>query len=57
MNKEITYTIEYNSNTKTWCLFKNIKTSQGFNFYTILESQIKQECIDKLDEVKNGKDS
>ena len=57
MNKDITYTIEYNSNTKTWCLFKNIKTPQGFNFYTILESQIKQECIDKLEEVKNGKDS
>lgn len=57
MNKEITYTIEYNSNTKTWVLWKNITTDYGCNIIAVYESREKKECKNKLKELKDGKNS
>ena len=49
--KKINYTIEYNSTTKTWCLFKNISSDRSFNFYTIAESNSKKEIKEIKDKV------
>ena len=54
MNK---YTLEYNVNTKTWCIFKNIESYHSFNFYAIYEDRDYKKCKEKLEELKNGKDS
>ena len=56
MNKEITYTIEYNSNTKTWVLWKNITTDYVFNSINVFESKEKSECkkeLEKINEQRN----
>ena len=50
--KKINYTIEYNSTTKTWCLFKNISSDRSFNFYALAESINKQELKDLKDKIE-----
>lgn len=51
MCKKVYYDIKYNPTTRTWCLFKNIETEYGFNFYCIFESNNIQNCKNKLNEV------
>lgn len=56
--KKINYSIEYNPATKEWVLYKNIEGEQSFNFYPILQSDKKTDCINKLEEIRevsNGK--
>ena len=49
--KKIYYSIEFNTSNKMWCLFKNIEGEQSYNFYQIVESDRKIDCIQKLEEI------
>ena len=46
------YSIEYNPASKTWCLYKNLESSQSLNFYPIVQSEKKDDCAKKLAEIK-----
>lgn len=50
--KKTVYSVEYNPVSKTWCLYKNLESSQSLNFYPIVQSEKKQDCIKKLEEIK-----
>lgn len=52
--KKITYNLEYNKTTKTWCVFKNIESYHSYNFYAIYEDTDKKRCMEKLKEVRHG---
>ena len=45
------YSIEYNSASKTWCLYKNIEGNHSYNFYPIIQSVDKKDCQKKLEEI------
>jgi hypothetical protein len=46
---KITYEIQYNSTTKTWNVFKYIRSKYSLGFYSIYESDSKKECKEYLD--------
>lgn len=50
--KKVTFSIEYNPVSKTWCLFKNIEGNQSYNFYPVIQSDNKKDCEDKLKEIQ-----
>ena len=56
-----TYKIEYNTASKTWCLYKYIEGNHSFNFYPLIQSTEKKDCQEKLDEInkriKKGKEN
>lgn len=52
--KKINYSIEYNTTTKTWVVWKNIESDYSFNFYSVFESASKKECQNKLSEINKG---
>ena len=45
------YTLEYNSTTKTWCVFRNVESQYGCSFMSIYESKYKDLCKKKFKEV------
>ena len=49
--KKVTFSIEYNPVSKTWCLFKNIEGNQSYNFYPVIQSDNKKDCQKKLKEI------
>ena len=52
--KKINYSIEYNSTTKIWVVWKNIENDYSFNSYSVFESTDKKECKNKLNEINKG---
>ena len=47
------YKVEYNPNSKTWCLFKHRETERAYNFVPIIQSENKKEVLNKLEEINN----